>query len=199
MARSTNILIVEDEPNDALLIHVALHKSLPGVHTAIVLNGIEAVAYLKGSEPFSDRSVYPFPDFVLLDLKLPLMDGFEVLRWIRAQPELKLLPVIALTGSLRNEDAKLACEAGANLCVLKSGGFNRLAETLLQAGAETLHRIGMAKTPGHGQQDPSSETPQDVANGSLSELPDAGMIQPTIQPDWGGGHPNSGDRPSAQK
>ncbi len=199
MARSTNILIVEDEPNDALLIHVALHKSLPGVHTAIVLNGIEAVAYLKGSEPFSDRSVYPFPDFVLLDLKLPLMDGFEVLRWIRAQPELKLLPVIALTGSLRNEDTKLACEAGANLCVLKSGGFNRLAETLLQAGGETLQRIGVAKTPGHGQQDPSSETPQDVVGGSLSELPDAAMIQPMVQPDSGGGHPNSGDRPSAQK
>src|SRR5216683_800926 len=139
MARSTNILVVEDEPNDALLIHVALHKTLSGVHMRVVFNGIEAVAYLKGSGPYSDRSVYPFPDFVLLDLKLPLMDGFEVLRWIRGQPELKLLPVIALTGSLRNEDARLACEAGANLCALKSGGFNKLAETLLQVGGAALH------------------------------------------------------------
>src|SRR5947209_3090401 len=127
MARRTNILVVEDDPNDALLIHMALHKTLPGVPMAVVSNGIEAIEYLKGSGPYSDRSVYPFPDLVLLDLKLPLMDGFEVLRWIRKQSDLKLLPVIALTGSLRNEDTQLACEAGANLCVLKSEGFNKLA------------------------------------------------------------------------
>ncbi len=146
MARRTNILVVEDEPNDALLIHIALHKTLPGVHISVVLNGIEAVEYLKASKTYYDRSVYPLPDFVLLDLKLPLMDGFEVLRWIRRQPELKLLPVIALTGSLRDEDTQLAREAGANLCVLKSAGFNELAETLLQAGGATLHGAGLATT-----------------------------------------------------
>ncbi len=195
MARNINILVVEDEPNDALLINVALHKTLPGVHIAVVPNGIEAVEYLNGSGPYSDRSVYPCPDFVLLDLKLPLMDGFEVLRWIRGQPELKLLPVIALTGSLRNEDARLACEAGANLCVLKSGGFNKLAETMLQAGGATSHGIDVATTLGPAQQDASSKTPQEVGGGSISEPPDATMIQPAP----GGDHPDSGARHPAHK
>src|SRR6266446_6526255 len=171
MARNINILVVEDEPNDALLINVALHKTLPGVHIAVVPNGIEAVEYLKGSGPYSDQSVYPCPDFVLLDLKLPLMDGFEVLRWIRRQPELKLLPVIALTGSLRNEDTQLACEAGANLCVLKSEGFNKLAETLLQAGGAASYAIDLAASLGPAKQDAFCKTPQDAGGGPISETP----------------------------
>jgi len=111
MTRSVTILLVEDEPNDAVLVQIALQKIIPGVALPVVSDGIQAVEYLKGSGPYADRSAYPFPDVVLLDLNLPLLDGFEVLRWIRQQPELKLLPVIGLTGSLRNEDTKLACEA----------------------------------------------------------------------------------------
>ena len=195
MARRTNILVVEDDSNDALLIHMALHKTLPGVLIAVVPNGIEAVEYLKGSGPYADRFVYPFPDFVLLDLKMPLMDGFQVLRWIRGQPELKLLPVIALTGSLRNEDAQLACEAGASFCVLKSEGFNKLAETLLQAGGATLHGAGLATAPCPTQPDASSKTSQEVDDDPISASPDATMIQPAS----GGDYPNSGDRPPAQK
>ena len=111
MARSVTILLVEDEPNDAVLAQIALQRIIPGVSLPVVSDGIQAVEYLKGTGPYADRSLYPFPDVVLLDLKLPLLDGFEVLRWIRQQPELKFLPVIGLTGSLRNEDTKLACEA----------------------------------------------------------------------------------------
>ena len=99
------------------------------------------------------------------------MDGFEVLRWIRGQPELKFLPVIALTGSLRNEDAQLACEAGANLCVLKSGGFNQLAETLLQAGGAILPGAGLATTACPAQQNASSKTPQKVRGSPISGPP----------------------------
>ena len=96
MARSITILVVEDEPNDAVLVNLALQKIMPGVLLPMVSDGIQALEYLKGSGPYADRSLYPFPDVVLLDLKLPLMDGFEVLRWIRQQPEFKLLPVIGL-------------------------------------------------------------------------------------------------------
>jgi len=99
------------------------------------------------------------------------MDGFEVLRWIRGQPELKFLPVSALTGSLRNEDAQLACEAGANLCVLKSGGFNKLAETLLQAGGAILPGAGLATTACPAQQNASSKTPQKVRGSPISGPP----------------------------
>jgi len=152
MTRSVTILLVEDEPNDAVLVQIALQKIIPGVALPVVSDGIQAVEYLKGSGPYADRSAYPFPDVVLLDLNLPLLDGFEVLRWIRQQPELKLLPVIGLTGSLRNEDTKLACEAGANVCVLKSQGFRRLAELVMQVGGANLTSSNMEKqiTPAQG-------------------------------------------------
>ena len=152
MARSVTILLVEDEPNDAVLVQIALQKIIPGVSLPVVSDGIQAVEYLKGSGPYADRSAYPFPDVVLLDLNLPLMDGFDVLRWIRQQPELKLLPVIGLTGSLRNEDTKLACEAGANVCVLKSQGFRRLAELVIQVGGASLTSPNIEKqlTPSQG-------------------------------------------------
>ena len=152
MARSVTILLVEDEPNDAVLVQIALQKIMPGVSLPVVSDGVQAVEYLKGTGPYADRSAYPFPDVVLLDLNLPLMDGFDVLRWIRQQPELKLLPVIGLTGSLRNEDTKLACEAGANLCVLKSQGFRRLAELVMQVGGARLTSPNIEKqlTPSQG-------------------------------------------------
>jgi len=102
----------------------------------VVSDGLQAVKYLTGELPYADRAKYPFPDVVLLDLQLPLMDGFEVLNWIRRQPDLKFLPVIALTGSMRNEDTSLACKAGANLCVLKSQGFRLLAEKVVEVAGE---------------------------------------------------------------
>ena len=152
MARSVTILLVEDEPNDVVLTQIALRKIIPGVSLPVVSDGIQAVEYLKGSGPYADLSAYPFPDVVLLDLNLPHLDGFEVLHWIRQQPELKLLPVIGLTGSLRSEDTKLACEAGANVCVLKSQGFRRLAELVMQVGGANLTspNIETQLTPSQG-------------------------------------------------
>jgi len=174
MARSVTILLVEDEPNDAVLVQIALQKIMPGVSLPVVSDGVQAVEYLKGTGPYADRSLYPFPDVVLLDLNLPLMDGFEVLRWIRQQPELKLLPVIGLTGSLRNEDTKLACEAGANVCVLKSQGFRRLAELVMQVGGAHLTDANIEKqvTPsqGSGTDDALSMVGQPGESESLSTI-----------------------------
>jgi CheY-like chemotaxis protein len=136
MRGTTTILLVEDDPKDAQLADFALQKILPGVMLSFVSDGIQAVRYLSGELPYADREKYPFPDVVLLDLQLPLMDGFDVLRWIRRQPDLKLLPVIAMTGSIRKEDSSLACKSGANLCVLKSQGFRLLAEKVVEVAGE---------------------------------------------------------------
>jgi CheY-like chemotaxis protein len=177
MARSVTILLVEDEPNDAVLAHLALQKIMPGVSLPMVSDGIQAIEYLKGAGPYADRSAYPFPDVVLLDLKLPLLDGFEVLRWIRLQPELKLLPVIGLTGSLRNEDATLACEGGANLCVLKSQGFRRLAEMVMQVGGANLTDTNIEKpiTPAQGSGTGETHTVGELAS---SESASTNLIVP---------------------
>ena len=130
MARSVNILLVEDDPNDVMLIRKAVQKSLSGIPLAVVSNGQEAIDYLKGEVPYADRALHPLPDIVLLDLKMPLMNGFEVLRWIRLHPVLKRLPVIILTGSVHDSDARLAYEMGANSYVIKPTDFNELVKTM---------------------------------------------------------------------
>jgi len=135
VARSPNILLVEDDPNDALLVTKAFQKTLGGIPLHIVANGQEAVSYLKGEAQYADRARHPFPDIVLLDLKMPMMNGFEVLRWIRGQPKLKRLPVIVLTGSVQDSDARLAYEIGANSYVIKPTDFNRLMETMKILGS----------------------------------------------------------------
>jgi CheY-like chemotaxis protein len=140
MAKRTYILLAEDDRNDALLVSLAFQKILPGASLEVVSDGFQTLEYLKGSALYSDRSIYPFPDVLLLDLNLPLVDGFEVLRWIRQKPEFNMLPIIALTGSSRAEDTKLASALGANKCMLKSQGFRLLAETVLQIGSTQTYK-----------------------------------------------------------
>src|SRR6266850_1464860 len=134
MARTATILLVEDDANDALLLRKAAHKTLSGIPISLVSNGHEAVEYLKGEGSYADRSRYPFPDIVLLDLKMPVMNGFEVLRWVRSQPKLRRLPVIILTGSVHEGDTKTAYEEGANSYLIKSADFNDLVETMKNVG-----------------------------------------------------------------
>jgi len=174
---------VEDDENDVLLIRIALETILSGVPISVVTNGVEAVEYLRGGGRYLDRSVHPFPDVVLLDLMLPLMNGVEVLRWIRQQPELKLLPVVGLTGSLRNEDTRLACEAGANLCALKSQGFRRLAEIVMQVSGAGLNNAQVAEPVSSAEPHIADIRPQEVGGLAGSDS----VWKSTIQPAQGGG------------
>jgi CheY-like chemotaxis protein len=134
VARSATILLVEDDPSDALLVRKAAQKTLAGIPIALATDGEEAVRYLKGEGQYSDRSAFPFPDLVLLDLKMPRMNGYEFLRWIRAQPVLKRLPVIVLTGSIQETDTRRAYEEGANSYVTKPSNFDDLVEAMKTLG-----------------------------------------------------------------
>ena len=144
MARSSTILLVEDDLNDVLLVKMAFQKSLPGLRVMVVGNGHEALQYLKGQGPYANRRDNPFPDFVLLDLKMPLMNGFEVLRWIRSQPVIKRLPVIVFTSSLHEGDAAMAYEEGANSFISKPTDFDKLVQTMKSLGEFWL---GASKFP----------------------------------------------------
>ena len=130
MARSLSILLIEDDPNDVVLVRRAFQRTRSGIPLLVVPNGLEALKYLSGEPPYDDRQTYPVPDFVLLDLGMPKMSGLEVLVWIRAQPNLKRLPVIILTTSAHEEDAKKAYEAGANSFVVKPSSFDELVEAI---------------------------------------------------------------------
>lgn len=113
MPDSAVILLVEDDANDALITQQFLRKA-GIIHRIVHVNdGWEAMNYLAGKVPFNDRSACPIPVLILLDLKLPKYNGFDVLTWLHTKPALAKIPVVVLTGSVYPEDRKRATELGA--------------------------------------------------------------------------------------
>ena len=112
--------MVEDDLPDVVLISSALNKSDPLIRVQVVRSGEDAVHYLKGEAKFADRKKYPVPDLVILDLGLPMFDGFDFLGWLRAEPSVICrIPVVVLTGSDREEDIDRAYSLGANALIAK--------------------------------------------------------------------------------
>jgi CheY-like chemotaxis protein len=124
MNKLAHILLVEDNRMDVELTLDAFHeaKLLNTIH--IASNGQEALDYLFGHGQYADRNAFPLPNLVLLDLKLPGIDGFEVLRQIKSTPILKRLPVIILTSSKEEGDRALSYDYGANSYLVKPVSFD---------------------------------------------------------------------------
>jgi len=119
MHSNSMLLVVEDDPNDVLLLSRALRKAALSNPVQFVNDGEAAIAYLAGQGEYKDRERYPLPALVLLDLKVPRKSGLEVLAWLRLQPGLKRLPVIVLTSSKEPSDVSRAYEMGANAYLVK--------------------------------------------------------------------------------
>jgi len=113
------LLLVEDSEDDVLLIRRAFARAKLHDALQVVRNGEDALAYLRGEGRYSNRSEYPLPDLVLLDIKLPGKDGFEVLECIRRQPGFGTLRVVVLTSSDSIRDVNRAYQLGANSFVVK--------------------------------------------------------------------------------
>jgi len=113
------ILLAEDDDNDVFFMRRALQKAQVKFPLQVVTNGQEAVDYLSGEGKYNDRGAYPLPSIILLDLKMPFLDGFEVLIWIGRQPELKKIPVAVLTSSAEDRDRRRAAELGAKAYFVK--------------------------------------------------------------------------------
>ncbi|HET7624391.1 MAG TPA: response regulator [Verrucomicrobiae bacterium] len=113
------ILIADDSVEDVFILERAIQKA--GINVSIIKagDGQEAVDYLSGKGAFENRSAHPLPHLLLLDLKMPKMDGFDVLCWLQRQPTLKRLPVTVLTSSNQDEDVDKAYDLGANSYVVK--------------------------------------------------------------------------------
>ena len=126
------MLLVEDDPNDILLIQRAFGKASLVNPLKIVRDGQEALNYLAGTGEFADRGKHPIPSLILLDLKLPRKSGLEVLQWLREQPGLSHIPVIVLTSSKESSDINRAYELGANAYMVKPMNF-RAVEHLFQS------------------------------------------------------------------
>ena len=96
---SRTLLHVDDNPDELFLFQKACSQASVTFHLQSVRSGKEAMEYIQGTGPYSDRSKFPVPDLILLDLKMPAPNGFDVLRWIRGHPEFERLAVCILTSS----------------------------------------------------------------------------------------------------
>jgi len=122
------ILLVEDDENDAMLLRMAFERNSIANPVQWVKDGLEAVAYLNGDGIYSDRAKYPFPEVLLLDLKMPRMTGLELLAWIAEHPEFKVIPTIIMTSSKQELDIESAYKLGANTYMTKPIAFDQLAQ-----------------------------------------------------------------------
>ena len=122
------ILLAEDSDDDVALILKAFARAevLNPIH--IVRDGEEAVAYLQGEGKYASREEFPLPSLMLLDLKMPRMDGFDVLKWLRQQPGLSALRVVVLTSSDAIRDVNTAYRLGANSFMVKPMDFDDIVQ-----------------------------------------------------------------------
>ena len=132
MTHNHTILLVEDNPEDAELTHRAFKKSNIANRLVLVKDGAEALDYLFATGAWAGRSEEEDPEMVLLDLKLPKINGLEVLRKMRADPRTKLLPVIILTSSVEEQDVIRGYDLGANSYIHKPVDFLQFNEAVRQ-------------------------------------------------------------------
>jgi two-component system response regulator len=123
MNKIAHILLVEDNRMDVELTLDAFHEAKLQNTVYVASTGQEALDYLFGRGQFADKNAFPRPNLVLLDLKLPGIDGFEVLRQIKSTPILKRLPVVILTSSKDEGDRALSYDRGANSYLVKPVSF----------------------------------------------------------------------------
>jgi CheY-like chemotaxis protein len=125
------LLVAEDSSLDTLLLQRAFLEAGISIPLNFVADGEEAIEYLSGTGPYQDREAYPVPTILLLDLKMPRRDGFEVLGWIRRQPFLRRLVVVIFTSSDLDVDVNRAYDLGANSYLSKTdlGSLPGLLET----------------------------------------------------------------------
>ncbi|HSE73600.1 MAG TPA: response regulator [Dongiaceae bacterium] len=128
------ILLVEDNPDDEALTLRALKKNKVANGVVVARDGAEAVDFLFGTGTHAGRNVAELPQIVLLDLKLPKLDGFEVLRRIRADDRTRLLPVVILTSSKEERDVVQSYRDGCNSYVRKPVNFDEFIEAARQLG-----------------------------------------------------------------
>jgi two-component system response regulator len=125
---------VEDNPDDELLTLRALKKNNIGNEVVVVRDGAEALDFLFCTRAYADRDPHDRPQLILLDIKLPKVDGLEVLRRIRADERTRLLPVVILTSSKEQQDLLESYKGGANSFVHKPVEFSQFAEAMRELG-----------------------------------------------------------------
>ena len=144
MSDPSVILLVEDRQDDVLLVQRALARAKILNPLFVVHSGEEAISYLSGDGKFSNRAEYPLPELILLDLKMPGLDGFDVLKWVRSQAAFKPLRIVVLTSSEEVYDVDQAYGLGANSFLVKPYDFTDLVSLAQVLQKFWLH---LSRTP----------------------------------------------------
>ncbi len=132
--RNETILLVEDNPDDVELTMRAFRKNKIANHVAVARDGVEALDYLFCEGASANRDARDEPRLILLDLKLPKLDGLQVLERLRANEHTRLIPVVILTSSKEEQDLVSGYKCGANSYVRKPVDFNKFVEAVRQIG-----------------------------------------------------------------
>jgi CheY-like chemotaxis protein len=122
------LLVAEDSEDDAFLLERALRQTGVAINAVFVRDGQQAVDYIGGSGEFGDRQRYPMPAVIMLDLKMPRMDGFDVLGWLKSQPEYRRTPVIIFSSSDDRRDIDRAYNLGASVFLTKPGATGEMPD-----------------------------------------------------------------------
>jgi CheY-like chemotaxis protein len=134
MKRGFTMLLAEDDNNDVVLFRHTLAESAArnrlAINLQVVADGEEAIDYLKGAGAFADRNAHPFPDIIVLDLKMPRMTGLDVLKWLREHPEYRRIPKILLSGSCEERDIDEAYRLGVNTYFQKPASLDEYRELI---------------------------------------------------------------------
>ena len=144
MIETAVILLAEDDEDHVLLVRRAFTKAGLLNPLQVVCDGEEAIEYLKGEGAYVNRAEYPLPSLLLLDLRMPRKNGFEVLQWIRQEPGLSSLRVIVLTSSGEMKDVNLAYQLGANSFLEKPVDFEQFVSVI---HALQGHWLWMSRAP----------------------------------------------------
>jgi len=131
MTNLSPVLLAEDDPDDVFLIRRALRENHAANPLQVVQNGEEAIQYLAGEGAFADREAYLFPALLLLDLKMPVKDGLDVLRWLHQHPDIPhRLPVVVLSSAELPEETQMAYAMDIQACIVKPLNYSGLRERI---------------------------------------------------------------------
>jgi CheY-like chemotaxis protein len=142
MSERTTILVADDDLDDIFFLRRAFEKSGLNYSLMAVRDGQEAIDYLRGAAGYTDRLQFPLPRLLLLDLKMPRFNGFDVLTWLKKQPDFQQLPVVVLSSSGQDDDLQRARAMGADDYRVKPAEFDdllKLAQELADHWIEAKH------------------------------------------------------------
>ena len=159
MTNAGSVLFVDNDTDWVDLLRMAFERAGMPVAVTGVGDGADAIRYLSGEGPYANRAAHPLPGLVLLDMRLPGMHGFEVLRWIRRHPNLVGLPVVVITGMEIPGDARRAEELGANAFLVKPFLFAKVVELARQLLDAWLRPDRLADTCQEVQHHPPNQMP----------------------------------------